>query len=51
MLLSSVGRDGGDVRRLRRDFGRGLADDLALQDWLEHYIFPAEAKTVSPGKM
>ncbi len=27
---------------------RGLADDLALQDWLEHYIFPAEAKTVSP---
>ena len=28
---------------------RGLADDLALQDWLEHYIFPAEAKTVSPA--
>jgi 5-methylthioadenosine/S-adenosylhomocysteine deaminase len=27
---------------------RGLADDLALQDWLQHYIFPAEAKTVSP---
>ena len=27
---------------------RGLADDLALQDWLERYIFPAEAKTVSP---
>jgi 5-methylthioadenosine/S-adenosylhomocysteine deaminase len=27
---------------------RGLADDLALMDWLEHYIFPAEAKTVSP---
>jgi 5-methylthioadenosine/S-adenosylhomocysteine deaminase len=26
---------------------RGLADDLALMDWLEHYIFPAEAKTVS----
>ena len=26
---------------------RGLADDLALQDWLERYIFPAEAKTVS----
>jgi 5-methylthioadenosine/S-adenosylhomocysteine deaminase len=27
---------------------RGLADDLALKDWLEHYIFPAEAKTVTP---
>ena len=27
---------------------RGLADDLALQDWLEKDIFPAEAKTVSP---
>src|SRR4051812_2668948 len=27
---------------------RGLADDLALMDWLERYIFPAEAKTVSP---
>ncbi|MBI4485823.1 MAG: amidohydrolase, partial [Acidobacteria bacterium] len=27
---------------------RGLADDLALMDWLEKYIFPAEAKTVSP---
>jgi 5-methylthioadenosine/S-adenosylhomocysteine deaminase len=27
---------------------RGLADDLALMDWLENYIFPAEAKTVSP---
>ena len=27
---------------------RGLADDLALNDWLEHHIFPAEAKTVSP---
>ncbi|MCM3880762.1 MAG: amidohydrolase [Vicinamibacterales bacterium] len=26
---------------------RGLADDLALQEWLENYIFPAEAKTVS----
>ena len=26
---------------------RGLADDLRLQDWLEKYIFPAEAKTVS----
>src|SRR5689334_9490422 len=27
---------------------RGLADDLALDEWLTHYIFPAEAKTVSP---
>jgi 5-methylthioadenosine/S-adenosylhomocysteine deaminase len=27
---------------------RGLADDLALREWLEKYIFPAEAKTVSP---
>ncbi len=27
---------------------RGLADDLALMDWLNQYIFPAEAKTVSP---
>src|SRR5688572_10625577 len=27
---------------------RGLADDLALAEWLEKYIFPAEAKTVSP---
>jgi 5-methylthioadenosine/S-adenosylhomocysteine deaminase len=27
---------------------RGLADDLALTDWLNKYIFPAEAKTVSP---
>jgi 5-methylthioadenosine/S-adenosylhomocysteine deaminase len=27
---------------------RGLADDLALMDWLTRYIFPAEAKTVSP---
>ena len=26
---------------------RGLADDLPLQEWLEKYIFPAEAKTVS----
>jgi 5-methylthioadenosine/S-adenosylhomocysteine deaminase len=25
-----------------------LADDLALRQWLEQYIFPAEAKTVSP---
>ena len=27
---------------------RGLADDLALMDWLNNYIFPAEARTVSP---
>ena len=27
---------------------RGLADDLALMDWLQKYIFPAEAATVSP---
>jgi len=27
---------------------RGLADDLALMDWLQKYIFPGEAKTVSP---
>lgn len=27
---------------------RGLADDLALMEWLEKYIFPAEARTVSP---
>ena len=27
---------------------RGLADDLALMDWLQKYILPAEAKTVSP---
>ncbi len=27
---------------------RGLADDLALMEWLTKYIFPAEAKTVSP---
>jgi 5-methylthioadenosine/S-adenosylhomocysteine deaminase len=27
---------------------RGLADDLALREWLNSYIFPAEAKTVSP---
>lgn len=26
---------------------RGLADDLALQEWLEKYIFPAEAKNVN----
>ena len=27
---------------------RGLADDLAVMDWLQKYIFPAEAKMVSP---
>ena len=27
---------------------RGIADDLSLQDWLEHYIFPAEARNVTP---
>jgi 5-methylthioadenosine/S-adenosylhomocysteine deaminase len=27
---------------------RGIADDLRLQDWLEKFIFPAEAKHVSP---
>jgi 5-methylthioadenosine/S-adenosylhomocysteine deaminase len=27
---------------------RGLADDLALMDWLQKYIFPAEARTVNP---
>jgi 5-methylthioadenosine/S-adenosylhomocysteine deaminase len=27
---------------------RGLADDLALTEWLNKFIFPAEAKTVSP---
>src|SRR4029078_6930199 len=27
---------------------RGLADDLALSEWLNKYIFPAEAKTVCP---
>ncbi len=26
---------------------RGIADDLRLQDWLEKFIFPAEAKNVS----
>jgi 5-methylthioadenosine/S-adenosylhomocysteine deaminase len=26
---------------------RGLADDLTLMEWLQQYIFPAEAKTVS----
>jgi 5-methylthioadenosine/S-adenosylhomocysteine deaminase len=27
---------------------RGIADDLGLQEWLEKYIFPAEAKNVNP---
>ena len=27
---------------------RGLADDLALNDWLQKYIFPAEARNVTP---
>jgi 5-methylthioadenosine/S-adenosylhomocysteine deaminase len=27
---------------------RGLADDLPLMDWLQHHIWPAEAKHVSP---
>ncbi len=27
---------------------RGLADDLALMEWLNKFIFPAEAKMVSP---
>jgi 5-methylthioadenosine/S-adenosylhomocysteine deaminase len=27
---------------------RGLADDRALTEWLNKFIFPAEAKTVSP---
>lgn len=26
---------------------RGIADDLALQEWLESYIFPAEGRNVS----
>ena len=28
---------------------RGLADDLPLMEWLERYIFPAEARTVAPA--
>lgn len=27
---------------------RGIADDRRLDDWLENYIFPAEARNVSP---
>jgi 5-methylthioadenosine/S-adenosylhomocysteine deaminase len=26
---------------------RGIADDLKLMDWLQHYIFPAEARNVN----
>src|SRR2546423_11813311 len=28
---------------------RGIADDRDLMDWLQHYIFPAEAKNVTAG--
>jgi 5-methylthioadenosine/S-adenosylhomocysteine deaminase len=28
---------------------RGLGDDQNLQDWLQHYIFPAEARNVKPA--
>ncbi|MGB7228301.1 MAG: amidohydrolase family protein, partial [Candidatus Acidiferrales bacterium] len=27
---------------------RGLSDDLPLNDWLQKYIFPAEARNVTP---
>ncbi len=27
---------------------RGIADDKKLQDWLQNFIFPAEAKNVTP---
>lgn len=27
---------------------RGIADDMRLQEWLEKFIFPAEAKNVTP---
>jgi 5-methylthioadenosine/S-adenosylhomocysteine deaminase len=27
---------------------RGIADDMVLQDWLQKFIFPAEAKNVTP---
>jgi len=27
---------------------RGIADDMKLQDWLQKFIFPAEAKNVTP---
>jgi 5-methylthioadenosine/S-adenosylhomocysteine deaminase len=28
---------------------RGIADDLRLQEWLEKFIFPAEARNVTPA--
>jgi 5-methylthioadenosine/S-adenosylhomocysteine deaminase len=28
---------------------RGIADDLKLMDWLQRYIFPAEARNVTPA--
>jgi 5-methylthioadenosine/S-adenosylhomocysteine deaminase len=28
---------------------RGIADDVTLQDWLTDYIFPAEARNVTPA--
>jgi len=28
---------------------RGIADDMRLQEWLEKFIFPAEARNVTPG--
>jgi len=28
---------------------RGIADDLPLEEWLQHYIFPVEARALSPG--
>src|ERR1019366_4870217 len=34
--------------RRNRHLRHRHADDLALMDWLQKYIFPAEAKTVSP---
>jgi 5-methylthioadenosine/S-adenosylhomocysteine deaminase len=27
---------------------RGIADDKKLDDWLTHYIFPAESRNVTP---
>ena len=27
---------------------RGIADDMELMDWLNNYIFPAEARNVNP---
>jgi len=31
------------------DLLRGIADDLPLMDWLKKFIFPAEARNVSPA--